>query len=84
MSRNKFGHPRGGNMAVPEFDPEKIPQRYLRVALVCLEQNPENYGFIVLFDDALLKCEQKDRDLLIDTLEQFCLKLRGRGEQQIH
>ncbi len=49
------------------------------MALVYLDQGKNDFGYGVIFNDALLKCDQKDRDALIDALEKFCDALRGPG-----
>jgi hypothetical protein len=68
---------------IPEVDFGKVPRRYLHVALVCLDQGVENYGFVILCNDALRECPQEDRDLLAETLEKFAATLRGVDGKQV-
>lgn len=68
-------------MVVPGINVSKIPKRYVPVAVMCLDQGATNFGYVVLYEEALLKCGQKDRDLLLDALEGFCARLRQAGGQ---
>jgi hypothetical protein len=64
-------------MLVPGLDLTKIPKRYVPTVLVCLDQGTKDFGYVVLFEEGILKCGKKDRDLLIDAVEKFCEKLRS-------
>jgi len=68
---------------MPEVDLERVPRRYLRVALVCLDQGQNDFGFVVLVNAAVLESPQKERDLLIDALEKFCAWLRGPSKDTV-
>lgn len=71
-------------MLVPGIDLTKVPKRYVPTALFCLDQNESNYGYVVLCEEGLFKCGKKDRELLIDTLEKFCEKLRSVDKETGH
>lgn len=68
-------------MLVPAIDLTKIPKRYVPVALACLDQTENSLAYVVLFEEALLQCGKKDRELLIDALEKFCDKLRTADKE---
>ena len=68
-------------MLVPAIDLTKIPKRYVPTAVVCLDQGAKDFGYVVLFEESILKCGKKDRELLIDAVEKFCERLRSVDKQ---
>lgn len=41
-------------MLVPGLDLAKLPKRYVPVAVACLDESETNFGYVVIFEEALL------------------------------
>ncbi len=49
-------------MPEAEVDLKNVPLRYLRVALVCVDQGSKDFGYVVFANPAILGCPQRERE----------------------